>query len=525
MPSSDDVGLFHAIAFKVAKLIKKYRGSLSGEHGDGRLRGEFISLIYGEKVYGFFKEIKSIFDQNNVFNPGKIIDTPPMNTSLRYTPSTKETKPIDTFFDFSQVGGYLRAVEKCNGSGDCRKSEIEAGTMCPSFQATRNEWNSTRARANVLREFISNSNKSNVFNHNEIYEILDTCLSCKACKSECPSGVDLTKLKAEFLQHYYESHRIPLRTKLIANFPKLNKIMAIMPKFSNFVSNSKFSKYFTNKIGFSKQRSIPKVYKPLNKWYKKHQKNTSNQNNKNKIVYLFNDEFTNLNDPEIGIKAIILLEKLGYNVIIPTHIESGRTYLSKGMVKKAKKIINKNLLMLKDIISADTPLIGIEPSAILTFRDESIDLANTELKITAQKIAKNSMLIDEFIAKKIENGEISQDLFTDKYLKIKLHGHCYQKALASTEPTKKMLSFPKNYEVEEIPSGCCGMAGSFGYEKEHYELSMKVGELILIPAVRDTQKNEGIAAPGTSCRQHIEHGTNKKTKHPVEILYEALIST
>lgn len=522
LKKAEDVELFHTIALEVAKLVKKYRGSLSGEHGDGRLRGEFIPIIFGEKVYSFFKEIKYSFDPENIFNPGKIVNSPPMNSSLRYEKDKKSQK-IETLYDFSNVGGFMRAAEKCNGSGDCRKSELEGGTMCPSFQATRNEWNSTRARANILREFISNSDKKNVFDHQEIYEVLDTCLSCKACKSECPSNVDLTKLKAEFLQHYYESHRIPLRTKLIANFPKLNKLMAIMPKFSTFVANSGFAKIFTSKIGFVKERKIPAVHKPLSKWYKKHIISTSHNKQKIRNVFLFNDEFTNLNDPDVGIKAIILLSKLGYNVIIPKHIESGRTYLSKGMVKKAKKIINQNLLMLKDVITDQTPLIGIEPSAILTFRDESIDLANEELKETAKNIAKNSMMIDEFIANEINAGRISQYHFTDKALKIKLHCHCYQKALASTEPTKKILSFPKNYEVEEIPSGCCGMAGSFGYEKEHYELSMKIGELILFPAVRQTPENVEISAPGTSCRHHINHGTGRNVKHPIEILFEALI--
>jgi len=296
--------------------------------------------------------------------------------------------------------------------------------------------------------------------------------------------------------------------------------MSVFPKFSNFLINSFFGKFFANIIGFSKKRRIPNVQKTLTKKWKKHNKISSA---KNGIVYFFNDEFTNFNDSDIGLKAIILLEKLGYQVIIPKHLESGRTYLSKGMVQKAKKLIIKNILLLKDLVSDHSCLVGIEPSAILTFRDESLDLANSHLKSEAEKIAKNSFVIDEFIVREAEAGRISQNQFTDKPNEIKIHGHCYQKALASTETVKKMLRIPKNYTVEEIPSGCCGMAGSFGYEKEHYELSMKIGELVLFPEIRKTPEIVEIAASGTSCRHQIEHGTNRKAKHPIEILYEALM--
>jgi len=517
LKNSKDVELFRTIAYEVALLVKKYRGSLSGEHGDGRLRGEFIPLLFGEVVYNFFKQVKFAFDPQNIFNPGKIIDTPPMNTSLRYSPDNKNPE-IETIYYFSKTKDFFKAVEKCNGSGDCRKSEFAGGTMCPSFQATQNEWNSTRARANTLREFISNSKKFDVFDYQEVYDILDTCLSCKACKSECPSNVDMTKLKAEFLNQFYQTHFIPLRSILVANFPKLNRVLSVAPKFSNFMMNSAFGKIFSTSIGFAKQRSIPELQKPLSKQVKK-----LNLSQNTKIIYFLNDEFTNFNDSDIGFKAIVLLEKLGYKVVIPKYIESGRTYLSKGLITKAKKIINKNILFLKDIITENTPLIGIEPSTILTFRDESLDLAEADLKPAAQQLAKNCFMIDEFIAKEIEVGKIKAEQFTNKSLKIKLHGHCYQKALCSTQPTIKMLSLPVNYKVEEIKSGCCGMAGSFGYEKEHYDLSMKVGELVLFPAVRNSDSETEIVAPGTSCRHQIEHGTGKKAKHPIEILYEAVL--
>ncbi|MBC8485656.1 MAG: FAD-binding protein [Bacteroidetes bacterium] len=519
LKDKNDTELFYTIAYETAKLVKKYKGSLSGEHGDGRLRGEFIPLIIGEKNYDLLKQIKTAWDPENIFNPGKIVDTPKMNTSLRYKPG-QLTKEIKSVFDFSADFGYLRSVEKCNGSGDCRKSEVFDGTMCPSYQATRDENNTTRARANTLREILTNSTQKNPFDNKEIYEVLDQCLSCKGCKSECPSGVDMTKLKAEALQYYYDKNGIPLRTKATAYISQINRIGAILPSITNFLLTNSFTSGLIKKIlGFAPQRSIPLFYKyTLRKTLSGLQTQTGLR-----TIYLFIDEFTKYNDTEIGIKAVKILMKLGYRVEVPEHTISGRTFLSKGLIRKAKKIANKNVTLLKDIITDKTPLIGIEPSGILTFRDEYPDLVDKDLKEASIKLAKSALMFDEFIAQEIDKGNITKDQFTKEARKIRLHGHCHQKSIASTEPTKKMLSLPENYEVEEIKSGCCGMAGSFGYEKEHYELSMKVGELVLFPEIRKTDESAIIAAPGISCRQQIKDGTGRKALHPVEILYDALV--
>ncbi len=518
-----DVELFHTLAEESAKLVKKYKGSISGEHGDGRLRGEFIPLMVGDHNYQLFKSIKKAWDPQNIFNPGKIVDTPKMNTFLRYEPGS-EVREIDTFFDFSDDLGIVRAAEKCNGTAACRKTEIIGGTMCPSYMASRNESQTTRARANILREYLTNSQKKNPFNHKEIYNVMDLCLSCKACKSECPSSVDVGKLKAEFLQHYYQDNGIPLRTKLIANITAVNKLGSISPALYNFVNqNILLSGITAGIMGFSRKRKFPKLGKiTLDAW---HRKNISSLGNEfpNGRVYLFNDEFTRYNDTDIGIKAIRLLTKLGYEVVIPNHIESARTFLSKGLVKKAKKIANHNVAKLHGIINDNSPLIGIEPSAILSFRDEYIDLTLGKMKEMAKELARNSFMIDEFLEREIIAGRINKDSFTKDEKIIKLHGHCHQKSLASTEPTKFVLELPENYKVDEIPSGCCGMAGSFGYEAEHYDLSMKVGELVLFPAVRATGKEMIISAPGTSCRHQIKDGTGRDALHPVEVLWDALI--
>ena len=518
------VELFHIIAAETAKLVKKYRGSLSGEHGDGRLRGEFIPLMIGEHNYKLIKEIKRVWDPDNIFNARKIVDTPPMSTQLRYEPGLA-TRDIKTYFDFSVQKGILRAAENCNGSGDCRKSNLIGGTMCPSYMATRDEKNTTRARANIIREFLTKSTKQNPFDHKEIYEIMDLCLSCKACKSECPSNVDVAKLKAEFLQHYYDANGIPIRTLAIAYISQINQFVSHFSGIYNVLVTNKTTSFLIKKaLGFAIFRSMPIIAnQTLIKWTKVNLKKLNLQlKNTDKQVYLFIDEFTNYNDVEVGKTAIKLLHKLGYYIDYIPHKESGRAFLSKGLVRKAKALANYNVTVFKDFVTAEKPMVGIEPSCILTFRDEYPDLVNDNLREQAKVLGKNSMFIDEFLAKEIDKGLIRPEQFTDKMQDVCFHGHCQQKALISSECTRKILSLPVNFKVNEIKSGCCGMAGSFGYEKEHYDLSMKIGELVLFPEVRSASQNTIVAAPGTSCRHHIKDGTGRIAKHPVEVLFEAL---
>lgn len=526
LKTSEGKATFRAILADTAVLIKKYNGSLSGEHGDGRLRGEFIPFMVGEEVYGLFREVKNLFDPKGIFNRGKIVDTPPMNEFLRYQPD-QVTPKIDTVFDFSNQENILRLAEKCSGSGDCRKTQVTGGTMCPSYMATRRERDTTRARANMLRHFYTESTITPV-SIEETKEILDLCLSCKGCKSECPSSVDISKMKAEFLQSYYDKNGVSFRSRLIANFSQQMRLASLVPWGYNLVFGNESLRRIANRVvGFHPDRTMPMLHNTtLREWGKGREQRDLALHAQPPIpyakVYLFCDEFTNYNDVEIGQKAILLLEKLGYEVIIPKHTESGRTYLSKGLVKEAKKIAIQNVEMLKDLISEDTPLIGIEPSAILTFRDEYLDLVPTDLREAAMKLSENTLLFDEFIAREIDAKRIHPSQFTADSKKINLHGHCHQKALASLTPTKRMLSLPPNYSVQLIPSGCCGMAGSFGYEREHYELSMQVGELVLFPTVRQQPEEVIIAASGTSCRHQIKDGTGRKAKHPIEILWEAL---
>lgn len=526
---------YRLIAEEIATLVKKYNGSLSGEHGDGRLRGEFIPQMVGPHNYELMREMKHTWDPAGIFNPGKIVETPPMDTFLRYE-AGQQTPAYKTYFRYSNQT-VLQHAEQCNGSGDCRKTEASGGTMCPSYMATRSEKDTTRARANILREFLTHGTQSasggfatdnqpnaQFANAQSVKEVYDLCLSCKACKSECPSNVDVAKLKAEFLQQYYDTHGVPVRSRLIANFARLSNLASLVPWAWNGVLGTPALRRIANRmVGFHPNRTMPKLgSETVKEWYRKQAGKKSGNPIKISTILLFVDEFTNFNDVEVGQQAIQLFERLGYTVLVPEHGESGRAALSKGMLKYAKELAEKNIRLLKDLVTAETPLVGLEPSAILTFRDEYPELVDDALVADAKRIAANTLTFEEFIAREMDAGRIRADQFTDETRLIKLHSHCQQKSVSSQVFGKKALSLPKNYSVQLIPSGCCGMAGSFGYEAEHYELSMKIGELVLFPTVRQQPDEVIIAAPGTSCRHQIKDGTARKAQHPVEILLHAL---
>ncbi|WP_231565546.1 FAD-binding and (Fe-S)-binding domain-containing protein [Psychroserpens sp. Hel_I_66] len=516
-----DVILFRKITTDVAHLVKHYNGSMSGEHGDGIVRAEFIPMMIGDDNYEILKRIKSKFDPQNIFNPGKIVDAYPMDKSLRYQPDRVEPE-VKTLLDFSSSLGILREAEKCNGSGDCRKLPEFGGTMCPSYRATRNEKDTTRARANALREFLTTSTKPNKFDHEELKQVFDLCLSCKACATECPSSVDVASLKAEFQYQYQKTNGVSWRTKLFAYNNSLNSFGSKIPKLTNFLfSNSVSSAFLKNTFGIAKQRSLPLISnKSLDKVFQS-SKNKLDTDDYIKELYLFNDEFTNHLDTSIGVDALELLKALNYKVNLITHSESGRSFLSKGLLEKAKHFANENVSAFEGLISEDKPLIGIEPSAILTFKDEYLRLADN--KSSAEKIAAHTFLIEEFIENEIKLGNIKPEQFTSAEKTIKFHGHCHQKALANQSSSFAVLNLPKNYKVTIIPSGCCGMAGSFGYEKEHYEVSMQIGEQTLFPAIRSAHDDVQISANGTSCRHQIKDGTSREALHPITILRRALI--
>ncbi len=513
LKQSEDVALFRTITTEVANLVKKYKGTFSGEHGDGIVRSEFIELLVGKRNYQILKEIKSAFDPKNIFNSDKIVNAPAMDVSLRYKVNREEPK-INTLLDFSDSLGILRATEKCNGSGDCRKTESAKGGMCPSYHATKNEKDTTRARANALREFLTNPIKANKFDNEALKETFDLCISCKACASECPSNVDVAVLKAEFLYQYKKENGTKLRDKIFANATFLNDCASKIPRMSNFLfKNTITSGFFKYMIGIHPKRSLPRL--------QRFDFNVSPIENIDKqTIVLYIDEFTKYLDGNVGNDAYELLSKLGYKVTV-FYAESGRAFISKGFLEEAKELAIKNINKLNELVFDHTKIIGIEPSALLSFKDEYLRMC--ENKNTAKYISDRCFLIEEFIAGEIDSGSIEVSRFTNEKRKIKIHNHCHEKALSNQENTFKILNLPANYTPTIISSGCCGMAGSFGYEKEHYEISMQIGELKLFPAIRKSKETTIIAANGTSCRHQIIDGTGRVALHPITILKEALI--
>jgi Fe-S oxidoreductase len=515
MKQREGVALFRNITTDVAKLVKKYRGSFSGEHGDGIVRAEFLRMMVGEKNFELLKTIKKTFDPRNVLNPGKITDAWPMDRSLRYEPGATEPT-IETKFDFSDSEGLLRLAEKCNGSGDCRKTEHAHGTMCPSYHATRNEKDTTRARANALREVLSQNGAINKFNSEELREVFDLCIGCKACASECPSNVDMATAKMEFLYQYAKSNRPSLAQQLFAHSSLLTSLGYRAPKLVNFLYEKNFSSKWIKRIsGIAPQRRLPKI---ATKTLRKKGQNTTNEDIN---IYLFIDEFSKYLDAEIAQDTYDLLTALGYRVAVIDHLDSARALLSKGFLSAAKTKIDRCVTYLHPKISATTPLVGIEPSAILGFRDEFPRLATNAL--AARQLADNCFLVEEFLSREMAKGNIDRALFTREEKQIKIHVHCHQKALSNQKITFDILNFPENYHPTILPTGCCGMAGSFGYEKAHYEVSMAIGELKLFPSLRKIDKETFVAANGTSCRHQIMDGTGLEAQHPVTILKKALL--
>ena len=537
--------LFRDLAAETAQMVKKYRGSISGEHGDGRLRGEFIKMLYGDETYALMRQVKHCWDPDGMFNQHKIVDTLPMDSMLRFDVDQqydieRRIGSDKTYFNWkaafdectapgatgakSQMNALMCSIEQCNGAGDCRKSNLIGGTLCPAYKVSGDELKTTRARANVLREVLTRGGDFRL-----VKEELDSCLACKGCKSECPSNVDMTRLRAEMLQHYYDEHGTPLRSFLVARMAQIEQLGSLVRPLYNFFATWSPSSYIIKKvISFSTERQIPTLSRySMRKLVAKEQSHYRIVRPQKK-VYLFADEFTNLQEAELGLTFAKLLMRLGYKVEIPQHVESGRSAISKGCLKYAKKFAIKNVQFLKDKVNDSHPLIGIEPSCILSFRDEYPDLVPSELRKEALTLAKNCLLYDEFLMKEISEGNISAEEFEDTKMEIWLHGHCHQKALVGVDKTSKALeSLLSGAKVNVIPSSCCGMAGSFGYEKEHYKTSLAIGEMVLFPKVREIDngkmKKENsvptfVAAPGTSCRQQILDGTGVKAVHPIKIL-------
>jgi Fe-S oxidoreductase/FAD/FMN-containing dehydrogenase len=502
-----------AIANAITDLVLEYGGALSGEHGDGLARSHFNKRLYGPVLYEAFRRVKRVFDPTNLMNPGKIVDAPPMTESLRIGPSYKTWEP-ETTLDFSNQGGFAAAVEMCSGMGVCRK-KLE-GTMCPSYMATLDEEHSTRGRANALRAVLSGKVPRGEFSGRRLYEILDLCLECKACKAECPSNVDMAKLKYEFLSHYHQNHGLPLRSRLFGRIEALNRWGSRLAPIANRWVNSWPNRWLLERLaGIDRRRPLPLFAREtFEDWFRRRR---SNGNESKREVVLFHDTFNNFNTPSVAIAATRFLERAGYRVILAEKKCCGRPLISKGMLKEGKAHAVWNVERLFPYADRGIPIVGLEPSCLLTLRDEYPDFLRSA---SARIVAQQSFLLEEFLQREREAGRITLGFKTNG-AKALLHGHCHQKALVGTGATVEVLRWA-GFEVEEVDSGCCGMAGSFGFEKEHYDLSVTIANRRLVPAVRAAEEGVTIVASGISCRQQIEHLTGRTAKHLAEVLWEGM---
>jgi FAD/FMN-containing dehydrogenase/Fe-S oxidoreductase len=501
-----------AIADEITDLVLEFGGTISSEHGDGRARSPFLERMYGPTLMRAFRRLKRAFDPDNRMNPGNIVDSPGILENLRYGIAYKTWEP-KTLLDFSAQGGFAASVEMCNGVGVCRK-KLE-GTMCPSYMITKDEEHSTRGRANALRAVLSGRLPAAEFTGTRLYEVMDLCLECKGCKAECPSNVDMAKLKYEFLYHYYKANGLPLRNRMFGRVAKLSALAARTPRLSNAINALPPVRWLLEKTaGIDRRRPLPALApETFEQWFRRRTPPAAAPRGE---VVLFHDTFVTYNTPEIGQAAVRLLEGAGYRVVLVDRKCCGRPLISKGMLDEAREHAAWNVARLAPYARRGVAVVGLEPSCLLTLRDESVDLLRTD---DARVVAERSVLLEQFLLAERDRGLTLR--FADGRRRALLHGHCHQKAMIGTAPTVAALKWA-GYDVSEIDSGCCGMAGSFGFEREHYDLSVALGNRRLAPAVKAADAATTVVAPGISCRQQIEHLTARRAKHPAEAVWEAL---
>ncbi|HEX6293180.1 MAG TPA: FAD-linked oxidase C-terminal domain-containing protein, partial [Herpetosiphonaceae bacterium] len=562
-----DVQKFRALSEAIRDLALEYGGAVSGEHGDGLLRSEHNRAVFGPDLYAAFQTIKHTFDPQGMLNPGKIVDAPPLDAHLRYVPPRGQPVTLRTHFAFRDTDGMLGAAELCNGNGACRKTD--SGTMCPSFMVTRAEEHSTRGRANALRLALGGALPAAELWSDRMREVLDLCIECKGCTAECPSRVNMTRLKSEWLAQYYARHGTPLRARIFGQIRTLNRIGSRLAPLSNRALRLPGVGLLNERLlGISRRRALPHFARPtFDEWFEERgaarpgrvpsgpgwlprlapprllqnkAQRTENKEQRNRrareqedehhersplsgsrSVVLFPDTFTLYNEPQIGIAATRLLEALGYTVLLPRRLVCcGRPMISKGLLGAARRLAQAQLEWLVPYAAHGVPIVGLEPSCLLTFRDEYLDLLDDP---RCEALRAQSLLLDEFLSRELQRGAFPAAVFASDAARrsVLVHGHCHQKALASTAPTITLLR-AAGFEPRELESGCCGMAGSFGYEREHYAISLAIGERVLLPAVRAAPPDTPIVAMGTSCRQQIAHATGRRARHIAELLWERI---
>jgi FAD/FMN-containing dehydrogenase/Fe-S oxidoreductase len=508
------IDILRALEDEMSDMALGYGGAMSAEHGDGLARSEWIPKMFGEQIVRVFEALKDAFDPQGIMNPGKIVRAPRMDENLRYGEGY-QTQKLETYFSFDAEGGFQEAAELCSGVGACRKKMV--GTMCPSYMATLEEEHSTRGRANALRAALTGTLPGGLTGE-QLHQVMDLCLECKACKAECPSNVDMAKLKYEFLAHYHAEHGYPLRSYLFAHIDRLARWASALAPLSNWIAGTALNRWFLDRfLRIDRRRQLPRfTAKTFSKWFKGRASAPLAKNGK---VVLFNDTYAEYEEPQIAIAATILLERAGYEVVLAENkVCCGRPLISKGFLEQARANALHNIEALAPYDEAGVPIVGLEPSCILIFRDDYLDLVPGE---QAKKVAERVFMLEEFLVQEIRDGRLELE-FTAIQRKLLLHGHCHQKALSNTAATLELLNMPPNYEATEIDSGCCGMAGSFGYEKEHYEISRQVGKERLFDVIESADADVEVVAVGTSCRHQIADFTQRKARHWAEVLVEAL---
>jgi Fe-S oxidoreductase/FAD/FMN-containing dehydrogenase len=507
-----------SILDEVSDLVVAFGGSLSGEHGDGVVRGAYIEKMFGSKLYQAFCRVKALFDPDGVLNPGRKVDTPDPLDDLRVLSRIEEIPQVATRFDYSEQGGFYRAVEMCSGVGECRKTL--SGSMCPSYMATREEANATRGRANALRAALEGRLEHGLTNQ-QLYRAMDLCLACKACKTECPSGVDVARYKAEFLYLYQKRRGVTLRKWITARIDLVLKMLSPIAFLANFAARLPFARWLNEKLlGFDRRRMLPRfARRTFRSQYASRATVPSVKGTKQAL--LFTDCWMNYNEPQVGRAAVAVLEAAGYDVRLANTRCCGRPAISQGQLDRAIALAQHNISILYPEVEAGAIVVGIEPSCLLTMRDEYLDLLSGKAKEQARRVARSSLLVDELLAglsqerwEQLRLRSISQKVF--------VHVHCHQNALVGIDSLRLLLARVPQLQIEFIDSGCCGMAGSFGYEVEHYAISQACFERILAPTLSAADRSQLVLAPGFSCRHQIAHFTGREAKHPIEFLANLL---
>ena len=508
MKTDAGVRRFEAIANDVSDLVLEFGGALSGEHGDGLVRSPFMAKMFGPELYEAFRTIKRTFDPNGIFNPGKIVDAPPLTANLRFGPSYS-TRPVPTYFDYPE-GSFAGAVEMCSGLGACRKT-LE-GTMCPSYMATRDEQHVTRGRANVLRLTMAGRLGEAGLGDDGVYQTLDLCLECRACKAECPVGVDVARFKSEFLADYWQRHGTPLHARALGQARRAAEWGSRLAPLSNWLINSGVGRRLNERVlGIDKRRALPEFKRRTLAQLAKGRLKAAHD------VLLFNDTFTNHYDPEIGLAALDVLSAAGLRPALAPNRCCGRPQISKGLLDDARSMASRNTDLLFADAERGRPLIFCEPSCLSAVREDAPALLRGEARRRAEVVARSSVLFEEFLA-----ARTPRLVFKAGPKTILLHGHCHQKSMSLLGPARTLLSTIPNADVVDLDAGCCGMAGSFGYAREHYDVSRAIGERKLFPAVRNKPEGAVVVAGGTSCRHQIADFTGETAVHPAQLLSSLL---